>query len=629
MNKNLYLNLMLTVGVIAIIIFGILMVNAVDRVHSTNRKIIERLGNLEESINEIPGRQIIPANLSALKTQPISGGKPEVEASGDQAANAEFFDPKAQDGGRIIQASLADAGNMNFLINNDNAVSECWQLCNSALAERNYKDPEKFQPLMAKSWSVSKDKMVYTINLRKGIMWHDFTDPVTGKEWKNVEVTANDFKFYLDAINNKDTNCAPYRVYYHDIKKFEVINKYKFKVYWGKRYFRSKELTLSLNPLPRHLYHAYKGPFDGKRFNSDHKRNRMIVGCGPYKLLRWDKDRRIVFVRNEKYFGKKLGIMPPIKYRVLEIIKHPNTQFQALMSNNIDRISLNAEQWVNRTNTKEFGKNGRLKKYKFLSRMFIYIGYNLKNPLFEDRRVRLAMTHLIDRRKILKDVFYGLGKIITGPFFYDSPYYDKSIKPYEFNVEKAKKLLAEAGWKDTDGDGILEKDGRKFEFTFMQIANSTAQQKMLPVIKEDLAKAGINMHIQTMEWSIAIQRLDNKEFDACCMAWTQPYESDPYQVWHSSQADRSHSSNYISFKNAEADRLIEEIRRTFDVNKRIELCHKFQQLLHKEQPYTFMIAPYNLLVQNKRYKNMRKFPLGYPTTLLWTPKAEQLQVPNI
>ncbi|MCP3968469.1 MAG: hypothetical protein GY750_18915 [Lentisphaerae bacterium] len=624
MNKNFYLNFILTIGVLALIFFGILLVNAVDRVHHTNQKIIANLSNLEDLINQLPTQVQAKPQLSNASNVVSSA-----QIINEQAANAEFFYPKAQRGGRIIQATLADTGNMNYLINNENTASICWQLCNSSLAERNFKDPEKFQPLMAKSWSVSKDKLVYTINLRKGILWHDFTDPVTGKLWKNVEVTAEDFKFYLDVINNKDTNCAAYRVYYHDIDKFEIINKYKFKVYWKKRYFRSLELTLGLSPLPRHLYYAYKGPFDGKKFNEDHKRNRMIVGCGPYRFLRWEKDRRIIFVRNEKYFGKSLGIMPPIKYRVLEIIKHPNTQFQALISEKVDRLGLTPEQWVNRTNTKEFGKDGFLKKYKYLSRTYAYIGYNLKNPIFTDSRVRRAMTYLINRKKILSEIYHGLGKIVTGPFFYDSPYYDKSIKPYEFNVEKAKQLLADAGWKDTNDDGVLEKNGKKFEFTFMQVANSTTQQKMLPIIKEDLAKAGIEMHIQSMEWSIYIQRLEQKNFDVCCLAWTLPYESDPYQVWHSSQADKKYSSNHISFKNAEADRLIEEIRRTFDVKKRIKLCHKFQQLLHEEQPYTFLIAPYSLMVQNKRYRNMRKFPLGYPAEILWTPKSEQLTVPNL
>jgi peptide/nickel transport system substrate-binding protein len=418
-------------------------------------------------------------------------------------------------------------------------------------------------------------------------------------------------------------------VYYRDLEKLEVIDDYTFKVHWRNRYFRSEELTLGLSPLPRHLYHAYPGPFNADKFNEDHQRNRILIGCGPYRFLSWDKDRRVVFTRFQKYFGNKLGIAPPIKYCVFEIIKHPNTRFQALLASKLDRLGLEPVQWVKRTNTPEFAPDGKLRKMKYLSRAYYYMGYNLTRPQFKDKRVRQALTHLVNRKKILKDVYYGLGKIVTGPFYSETPYYDKSIKPYDFSVSEAKKLLAEAGWKDTDSDGILEKDGMKFEFTILQVANNPIQQKMLPIIKEDFAKAGINMKIQTLEWSVLLQRLTEKNFDVCVLGWTLPYESDPYQVWHSSQADKKHSSNHIGFKNKKADQLIEEIRRTFDVKKRIELCREFHRILHEEQPYTFLFAPYSLLAQSRRYKNVHKFPLGIPTEIMWTPKSEQLKVPGL
>jgi peptide/nickel transport system substrate-binding protein len=127
----------------------------------------------------------------------------------------------------------------------------------------------------------------------------------------------------------------------------------------------------------------------------------------------------------------------------------------------------------------EFGPDGFIKKFKYPSHSYSYIGYNLRNPLFQDRKVRLALTHLVNRDRILKDVYYGLARIITGPFFSESKSYDKSIASYPFSVETAAKLLADAGWKDVDGDGILEKDGKKFEFTILQVANHPIQKKML------------------------------------------------------------------------------------------------------------------------------------------------------
>ena len=114
-------------------------------------------------------------------------------------------------------------------------------------------------------------------------------------------------------------------------------------------------------------------------------------------------------------------------------------------------------------------------KFKYPSRSYSYIGWNLRHPLFKDRAVRQALTHLVDRERIIKDVYLGLGRIQTGNFYIGSPNHDPTIKPYPFDVEKAKAMLAEAGWRDTDGDGVLDKDGRKFEFVFMSISNHRIQ----------------------------------------------------------------------------------------------------------------------------------------------------------
>ncbi|MDD5596761.1 MAG: ABC transporter substrate-binding protein, partial [Victivallaceae bacterium] len=293
MNKNLYINFILTVATAALIFFGIVLINSVDRVNEGNLGILKRLERIEETIAARPDRTVIvPAAKTASKVIQEFG----------QIANREYFDPEAQQGGRLISAIVADTPNMNSLINNEATASVFNALCSSSLATRNFGDPEKFEPLMAESWTVSPDKLTYTITLKKGILWQDFTDPVDGRKWKDVEVTAEDFKFYLDVIRNEKTNCGPLRVYYKDIDRLELIGKYRFKVIWKTRYFQSKNLTLGMSPLPRHLYHAYPGPFDPKKFNEDHQRNRLIVGCGSYRFLRWDKNDRVVFVRFEKYF---------------------------------------------------------------------------------------------------------------------------------------------------------------------------------------------------------------------------------------------------------------------------------------------------------------------------------------
>ena len=297
MGNNGYLKFILTALVLAIVFFGYMLVTAVDRVRESNLRLLAKLDELPGRIS-VTAPAAVPAQAAAIRREPF--------------ANAEFFDPSAQTGGRMIQATIADTANMNYLINTEATAGEFWNLCNSSLAGINFEKPDEYEPQMAESWSISDDHKVYRIKLRKGIYWHDFTDPVTGKEHRNVEVTAEDFKFFVDVVKNPEVNCGPMRVYYQDLESVEILGRYEFEVRWSREYYGSKASTLGLSPLPRHLYHAYDGPFDGKKFNEDHIRNRMIVGCGPYQFVKWEKDRRVVFRRNPRYFGLRYDAGPSL-----------------------------------------------------------------------------------------------------------------------------------------------------------------------------------------------------------------------------------------------------------------------------------------------------------------------------
>ncbi len=556
---------------------------------------------------------------------------PAAERHGSSAAgkiaNAEFYAPSAVPGGRFVTATETDSKNLNDLLTNDSFVSQLNAYANDTLAERNFERTGEFEPKLAESWQVLDGGRRIRVKLRKGVLWHDFTDPVSKKQWNNVELTAADFKFYIDVIRNEKVDAAPMRTYLSDIRDVVILGDYEFDVVWAKPYFKSLETTLSLSPLPRHLYHAYPGPFDPEKFNSDHERNRILVGVGPYRFERWDKGSRILFSRWEKYYGAKYGILPPLKTLAFEIIQHPNSRLQAAMSRDIDETGLTADQWVHRTGGKEFAEpGGILRKVKYPSMSYNYIGFNLKNPVFADVKTRAALSHLVNTPRIIGEIYHGLARQATGPFFYDSDSCDRSIPPRDFSIDKAKKLLAEAGWKDIDGDGILERNGIKLRFTAIYPNVNTNYQRMLPMIKQDMAKAGVQMELLGLEWSVCVQRLEKKSFEACVMGWTGTLDPDPYQLWHSSQADLDSSSNMISFKNPEADALIEKIRVTLDPAERTKLYHRFHRLIYDEAPYIFLVSPYNLSAISSRYRNLRVFPLGYPTQILWTPAAQQLSV---
>ena len=609
MNRNVYGNIVLTLLLGAVIFFGVMIVNALDRVHAALRELAADGGVRTAAV--------------PVTQKPASAVK-----NAAPVANREFFDPAAEPGGRLVQAISADTQNLNHLINADAYVAAFHGLANSCLGARNYAKPEEWAPLMAEKWTVSEDCKTYHIYLRKGILWQDFTDPVTGKKWQNKEVTAADFKFFIDLIRNPDVNCEQWRDYYRDLDDLEIINPYEFLVRWKEPFYGSKSFTLGMSPMPRHLYEDYAEPFDGKRFNEDHQRNRILVGCGPYQLVRWEKDVRVIFKRFEKYFGSRFGVAPALDNIVFELIRLPNSRFQALTAGKLDLLSLTPDQWINRTGIPAF-QDGTLRKYSYLSRSFTYIGYNLRNPLFADVRVRRALTMLVDREKILKDVYFGLGVVTPGPFFPESPYADPAVKPWPFDVEGAGKLLAEAGWKDVDGDGVLEKDGKKFIFTILQVASHPIQQRMLPMIKETMAQAGIQMQILPVEWSVMLQRIDRRNFEACTLGWTISLDPDMFQLFHSSLAEKEGSGNLVGYQNKEVDRLIEQLRRTFDESERVKICRQIGAIFHEDQPYTFLFTPSSLLALSGRYRNARMFPGGLAEDLLWTPRAEQRKVPGL
>lgn len=596
MGRNTVFNLLLLAILIAVIFFGCVTIQSLERLHRSNLELLEKL-------------KTAPARPKSTPTATIGVEKSE------NLANARFFAPDAPVKGKLVQAISAEPPNLNPIICNEATASELFALCSATLAERDWEHPEIFSPLLATGWEISPDHREFRIKLRKGVFFHDYIDPDTGKLVKGVEVTAEDFKFFLDVIRDEKVNAAPLRVHYRDLAGIEIINPHEFVVKWKRPFYGSVALTLGLTPLPRFFYWNYPGKFDGERFNHDHKRNQMIVNCGPYRLESYERDRKIVFHRNENYFGNALGIGAKLETLEYQIIKHPNTRFQALLGKKINMLGLYPDQWVNRRD--ELQKHD-INCHRYLSSAYSYIGYNEKNPLFQSSKVRRALTMLVDREKIAREIYHDLAEIVTSPFFPGSKYYDKDLRPWPYDPERAKKLLEAENWRDADGDGILEKDGKKFSFTMLQVANHPIQQRMLPMLKESFAAAGIDMKIQTVEWSVYIQRLNERNFDACTLGWASSFDSDLYQVWHSSQIANG-GSNHISYANPELDALLEKMQLTFDMNERQELARKISQILHEDQPYTFLFCPYSLCAIDNHYQNVRVFSSGIPEILFFLP----------
>jgi peptide/nickel transport system substrate-binding protein len=282
---------------------------------------------------------------------------------------------------------------------------------------------------------------------------------------------------------------------------------------------------------------------------------------------------------------------------------------QAFLSGDLDYMEPPADQYAELATDQEFNEKSRALSYWEPSVPFFFIAWNEETSFFSDKLVRLAMTHIIDRETIKKELLKGDAKIVTGPFYIYGRQNDPNVKPWPYDPERAKELLDEAGWRDTDGDGIRDKDGKAFSFKFSYSTGLVAYEQLAKLFKDVAAQVGIEVVPDPYEWSVFVEKLQNHEFDALVIGYGGTLETDPYQIFHSSQI-AGRGDNFISFRNAEADTIIEEARRAIDENKRYPLYHRLHRLLHEEQPFTFLFTRPERRFLDRRFENVIIHKLG-------------------
>jgi peptide/nickel transport system substrate-binding protein len=263
-----------------------------------------------------------------------------------------------------------------------------------------------------------------------------------------------------------------------------------------------------------------------------------------------------------------------------------------------------------RTQTETVGFKRRFNKYKYLAFSYTYLGYNLRRPIFQDKRVRQALSYAINKEEIIEGVLLGLGEVATGPYKPDTWVYNPDVQRYPYDPDKARALLAEAGWRDSDGDGIVDKDGKPLSFTIVTNQGNEARIKSAEIIQRRLHDVGVDVKIRVIEWASFLKEFINPgKFEATLLGWSVPIDPDSYNVWHSSKT-RPGELNFIGFKNAEVDALLEKGRETLDENQRKKYYDRFQEILAEEQPYTFLYVPDALPVVAARFKGIEPAAAG-------------------
>ncbi len=489
-------------------------------------------------------------------------------------------EPEIKNPHTITIGFLADAKRLLPLLASDSASGEISGLIYNGLTK--YDKNIKITGDLAESWDISSDVLKITFHLRKGVKWHD-----------GVEFTAEDVLFtYKTVIDPKVP--TPYSSNYGPVEKVEALDKYTLRVTYKEPYAPALE-SWGMGIIPKHI-------LEGKDITNEYY-NRNLLGIGPYKLKEWVTGQKIVLEAFDDYFEGK----PKVDKYIARVISDTATMFLELKFGGIDFMGLTPPQFKLQAGSNFFNKY--FQKFRYPAFGYTYLGYNLLDAKFSDKRIRQAITHSINKKDIIDGVLLGYGSPCTGPFPPESWAYNSDVKDIEFNPEKARMLFAQAGWK-MGKNGLLEKDGRSFSFTVLVNQGNEARLKTAQIIKENLKKVGVDVNIKVLEWQAMLHEfIDKKKFEAVIMGWALSRDPDAYDIWHSSKTKEG-EFNFISYKNDEVDRLLLEGRRTFDIEKRKRIYHRIHEILAEDQPYTFLYVPDALPVLHKRFKGVEKAPLG-------------------
>ena len=455
-------------------------------------------------------------------------------------------------------------------------------------------DTYEWEAHLAERWEQSPTHITFT--LRSPLYWHD------GKP-----VTAKDVVFSFNAYKDPSFGGIRYISYLENIQSAQALDERTVRFKIKKKYFGNLNALAGLIfVLPEHIYK-----------DKQKKLSRTLTGSGPYILKSYERGKRIQLTQNKNWWGRKVK---PNQHRIPRIVfrflQDENDQLIRMGAGDLDFLTLTPEAFIKKTNKKPYGESILKKEVQNKSaKGYGFIAWNLKKPLFQSQKVRVALAHLMNRELMNQKFRYNKDQLATGPWYSWSDYADPLLSPLVFDPQKAQALLKEDGWVDSDQNGVLEKslNGQKTEFRFTLIFANPDLEKYLTLYQEDLKKNGIALSLRLMDWSAFLKLLDEKKFSAVSLGWgAGGVEIDPKQIWHSESA-RDGGSNFISYSNPQVDRLIDKGRGILDHKKRIPIFQQVYRIIAQDAPYLFLFnSPVDFYAVSQKVKMEKDtYPYGW------------------
>lgn len=437
-------------------------------------------------------------------------------------------------------------------------------------------------PDLAESWSSAADGLSWTFKLRSGVKWSD-----------GQPFSADDVAFtFNNVVLNKDLG-AQNAASYAAVKTVTAVdpNTVRFDL---SRKFAALPSFLAYNAgiLPKHVLSA--DPLKTTSFNKG-----VPVSTGPFKVEKYTSGQSVSLIRNDNYFGPK----PYLDKVVFTVVPDPNTQIAQALSGDITMMILDNKAAIDRVKS----ASGLTVAARPLVQYY-WLALNQTDPRFTDVRVRQALLQAIDRQAIIKSVELGYGSIANSPITPAlAAYFDASLaSKYPYDQQKAKDLLAQAGWKP-GASGVLEKDGKPFQFT-MDVGQRGVLEPVNALIQQDLKKIGVIADLNTMEWNSYIQKVVvRREYTATVNWWTYPSDPDVFPYYHSTAAGKGF--NIPGYQDPKLDDLLVQGQSATDLESRKAVYKQLQAYTSDTLPYLFLWYPQEIDVMSSSLRGVPELGL--------------------
>ena len=483
------------------------------------------------------------------------------QRAADDSATTVASTPKS--GGTVIRRLDSECKTLNWVLYTTAYENFVLRYIYDPLLDYNQKG-EMIPVLAAELPTVSADHLRIAVKLRTDAHWQD-----------GVPITARDVKFTLDKVRDPKIPAINKAPYFEKLDHLEVVDDHTLIFVWKEPFAPALFAITQLWPIPEHVY--------GQGDFLTHPANRKPVGSGPFKLEEWVSSQYLSLVRYDGYYGKR-AYLDRIIFKVVE---DDAVALNMLKAGELDEMRATQVQWEKQMNDPDF--QARFRKVDYYFPGYNFVAWNCRSVWFSDKRVRRAMTLLFDRESVNTKIYSGYARLVSGPFYINSWAYDKTVKPLPFDPDAARALLDEAGWKDTDKDGVREKGGKKFEFELNIISGSSPAAQFSQLLQEECARAGVRINIRQIEGSTFFDRIDKGNFDAAMLGWRLDFDPDVFDTFHSTMTPPN-GLNHGFYKNPEVDSLLVAGRAEFDQDKRAAIYHRVHRILNEEQPYTFINA---------------------------------------